>query len=103
MYYEKIVQWATHFELEIERLYGILKQFIKITEHAREEKLYPSTISKAHLQKVITEIWYTLKCNTANFRFLQRKLGRNHSRKLEKRHQNCIRKTADISRHFIAR
>ena len=33
-----------------------LKQFIKITEYAREGKLHPSTISKAQLQEVIIEI-----------------------------------------------
>ena len=33
-----------------------MKQFIKIAEYAREGKLHPSTISKAQLQEVITEI-----------------------------------------------
>ena len=56
MYYEKIIQWSTHLELKFEQLHEILKQFIKITEYAREGKLHPSTISKAQLQKVITEI-----------------------------------------------
>ena len=34
----------------------MLKQFIKTIEYAREGKLHPSTISKAQLQEVITEI-----------------------------------------------
>ena len=34
VYYEKIFQWSTHFELKLEHLHEILKQFIKITEYA---------------------------------------------------------------------
>ena len=56
MYYEKMSQWSTYLELKLEHLYEIIKQFIKITEYAREGKLHPSTISKAQLQEVITEI-----------------------------------------------
>ena len=56
MYYEKMIQWTTHLERKLEYLYEILKQYIKITENAREGKLHPSRISKAQLQKVITEI-----------------------------------------------
>ena len=56
MYYEKMIQWSTHLELKLEHLHEIIKQFIKITEYAREGKLHPSTISKAQLQEVITEI-----------------------------------------------
>ena len=56
MYYEKMMQWSTHLELKLEHLYEIIKQFIKITEYAREGKLHPSTIFKAQLQEVITEI-----------------------------------------------
>ena len=43
-------------ELKLEHLHEKLKQFIKITEYAREGKLYPSTISKAQPQEIITEI-----------------------------------------------
>ena len=53
---KKMIQWSTHLELKSEHLYEIIKQFIKITEYAREGKLHPSTISKAQLQEVITEI-----------------------------------------------
>ena len=56
MHYEKMIQWSTHWELKLENLYEIIKQFIKITEYAREGKLHPSTISKAQLLEVITEI-----------------------------------------------
>ena len=56
MYYEKMIQWSTNWELKLENLYEITKEFIKITEYAREGKLHPSTISKAQLQEVITEI-----------------------------------------------
>ena len=56
MYYEKMIQWSSHLELKLEHLHGVLKQFIKITEYARERKLHPSTISKSQLQGVITEI-----------------------------------------------
>ena len=42
--------------LKLEHLHEVLKQFIKITEYAREGRLDPSTISKAQLQKEITEI-----------------------------------------------
>ena len=56
MYYEKMIQWSTHLELKLEYLCEILKQYIEITEYAREGKLHPSTISKAQLQEVITEI-----------------------------------------------
>ena len=56
MYYEKMIQWSTHLELKLEHLYEIQKQFIKIREYAREGNLNPSTISKAQLQEVITEI-----------------------------------------------
>ena len=43
-------------ELKLEHLHEIKKQFIKITEYAREGKLHPLTISKAQIQEVITEI-----------------------------------------------
>ena len=33
-----MIQWATYFELRIENPYGVLKQFMKITEYAREGK-----------------------------------------------------------------
>ena len=56
MYYEKMIQWPTHLKLKLEHLQETLKQFIKITEYEREGKLHPSTISKAQLQGVITEI-----------------------------------------------
>ena len=56
MYYEKMIQWSTHLELKLEHLYEIIKQFIRITEYAREGKLHPSIISKVQLQEVITEI-----------------------------------------------
>ena len=56
MYYEKMIQWSTHLELKLEYLHKISKQFIKITEYAREVKLRPSTISEVQLQEVITEI-----------------------------------------------
>ena len=56
MYYEKMIQWLTHLEVKLELLHKVIKQFIKITEYAREGKLHPSTISKAQLQEVITVI-----------------------------------------------
>ena len=56
MYYGKMIQWSTHLELKLEYLYEILKKYIKITKYTREGKLHPSTISKAQLQEVITEI-----------------------------------------------
>ena len=56
MYHEKMIQWSIYLELKLEHLHGVLKQFIKITEYAQEGKLHPSTISKAQLQEVITEI-----------------------------------------------
>ena len=45
-------------QLEIINEYSteIIKQFIKITEYAREGKLHPATISKGQLREVITEI-----------------------------------------------
>ena len=55
-YYEKMIQWATHFKLKLEHLHGVLKQFIKITEYGRDGKLQTSMISKAELQEVITEL-----------------------------------------------
>ena len=51
-----MIQWSTNLELKLEHLHGALKQFIKTTEYAREEKLHSSTNSKAQLQKVITDI-----------------------------------------------
>ena len=56
MYYEKLIQWSIHLEIKLEHLHVVLKKFIKITEYAREGKLHPSTISKAQLQEVITQI-----------------------------------------------
>ena len=52
MYYDKMIQWSKHLELKSEHLHKILNQFIKLTEHAREGKLHPATISKARLQEV---------------------------------------------------
>ena len=51
-----MIQWSTHLELKLEHLHEIIKQFFKITEYEREGKLHPSTISKAQLQEIITEI-----------------------------------------------
>ena len=51
-----MLQCSIHLELKLEHLYEIIEQFIKITKYSREGKLHPSTISKAQLQVVITEI-----------------------------------------------
>ena len=56
MYHDKKIKRATHFELKIEDLHWVLKQFNKIREYAWEGKLHPFAISITQLQEVITEI-----------------------------------------------
>ena len=61
MYYGKMIQWVTHFELEIRNLHVVLRQLIRVEEYAGEGKLHSSTIFKAQLQEVITKIYTRIK------------------------------------------